>query len=70
MEWLQTPDSSNVAGFGYDSDNQVLTVEFKRGASYNYYDVPEPVFEGMRLADSKGRYLERMVKGTYRYARV
>ena len=71
MEWFQTPGSTNIAGFGYDPDNQVLTVEFKRGASYNYYDVPALIFEGMQAADSKGGYLEGVVKkGPYRYSRV
>lgn len=70
MEWIPTPGSSNVVGFGYDTETQILTVEFTRGATYNYYDVPEAIYEGMRAADSKGGYLARMVKGTYRYART
>jgi len=48
----------------------VLTVEFKNGATYNYYDVPEFVFEQMRAASSKGQFLAQNVKGRYRYARA
>ncbi|MCG8531203.1 MAG: KTSC domain-containing protein [Desulfovibrionales bacterium] len=68
-EWISTPQSSNVAGFSYDSVSQVLTVEFNSGGRYDYYDVPEHIFGGMKSADSKGRYLHVKIKGQYRYAR-
>ena len=68
-EWISTPQSSNVAGFCYDEVSQTLTVEFNSGSRYNYYDVPQHVFEGMKSAESKGRYLNAEIKGAYRYAR-
>lgn len=70
MTWISTPESSNIAGIGYDSSTQVLTVEFKQGGRYNYYDVPEATFEQMKSAPSKGQYLAQHIKGRYRYARV
>lgn len=68
-DWISTPQSSNVAGFSYDKAAQVLTVEFNNGSRYDYYDVPENVFEGMKSADSKGKYLNTEIKGNYRYER-
>lgn len=68
-EWISTPESSNIAGFGYAKTTQTLTVEFKNGNRYDYYDVPEHIFEGMKSADSKGKYLNAHVKNHYRYAR-
>jgi len=70
MSWIATPDSSNIAGFDYIKETQVLIVEFKNGGRYNYYDVPEGVFEGMKAASSYGQFLAQNVKGHYRYARV
>jgi hypothetical protein len=70
MTWIDTPESSTIARFGYDDRTQILTVEFKSGGRYNYYDVPGGVFEQMRNAPSKGRYLAQQIKGRYRYARV
>jgi KTSC domain len=70
MSWIPTPESSNIAGFDYIKERQILIVEFKDGARYNYFDVPEQVFEGMQSASSKGQYLAQNVKGVYRYARV
>ena len=68
-EWISSPQSSNVAGFGYDEANQMLTVEFNNGSRYNYYDVPQHIFDGMNSADSKGGFLHANIKGVYRYAR-
>ena len=68
-EWIDNFESSNVKRFRYDGANQTLTVEFKNGSRYNYYDVPQHIFDGMKSADSKGTYLNAEIKGIYRYAR-
>lgn len=70
MSWIETPDSSNIARYKYEEKTRVLTVEFKNGGTYNYYDVPPAVFEQMKAAPSKGGFLARNIKGAYRYARV
>lgn len=69
MEWIDG-NSSNIARFKYDSTSQVLTVEFQNGATYNYFDIHEHVFEGMKNAGSRGQYLAQQIKGKYRYARA
>ena len=66
-EWISTPQSSNVARFRYEG--QILTVEFNSGSRYNYYDVPQHIYEGMKSAASVGKYLNAEIKGVYRYAR-
>ena len=70
MSWIETPDSSNLARYKYDDKARVLTVEFKNGGTYNYYDVPQGVFEQMKSASSKGQFLAQNIKNTYRYARA
>jgi hypothetical protein len=70
MSWTATPQSSTIAGFDYDKATQVLTVEFKSGGRYNYYDVPMAVFEGLVAANSKGQFHAQNIKNSYRYARV
>ena len=63
--------SSNIASIGYDSMSQILEVEFLNGAIYQYYDVPEALYEGLMAADSHGKYLNEYIKkGGYSYARV
>lgn len=70
MNWTETPDSSNIARYRYDEKGRVLTVEFKNGGTYNYYDVPLPVYAQMNAATSKGKFLAQNIKNNYRYARV
>ena len=62
--------SSNVEALGYDADSQTLEVEFKNGTVYQYFDVPERVFEELRDAGSVGAYLAAQVKGAYRFSKV
>ncbi len=63
-------ESSNVEAVGYDPDSSTLQVEFKNGGTYQYFDVPERVFEALRDADSVGGYLAANIKGVYRYSKV
>ena len=70
MSWIATPESSNIAGFDYNKATRVLTVEFKNGGRYEYYDVPEIAYEQMKAAPSKGQFLAQNIKNNYRYARV
>lgn len=62
--------SSNVESVGYDENSATLEIEFKNGATYQYFDVPENVFTELRDADSVGEYLAARIKGTYRYSKV
>ena len=70
MNWIESPESSNITRFGYDDASQILFVEFKNGSVYQYFDVPHGVFEQMENAPSKGRFLAESIKGWYRYARA
>ena len=62
--------SSNLAEVGYDQPTQTLEVCFKNGRTYQYFDVPEHIYENLKRAGSPGGYLNSEVKGRFRYARV
>lgn len=63
--------SSNILSIGYAPDNMILEVEFTTGAVYQYYDVPQSIYDGLMAADSHGTFLSAYVKkGGYRYAQV
>ena len=67
----RTPvSSSNVASIGYDIASRTLEVEFNNGQVYQYFDVPEPVYQSFLQASSKGQFHHQNVKGTYRFERV
>ena len=42
---------------GYDNKTQTMTVVFRDGTWWNYYDVPMYIWQGFVLAESKGKYL-------------
>jgi hypothetical protein len=69
MNMIQV-SSTNLAAIGYEETSRTLRVEFRNGGTYDYYDVPQSEFEGLRNATSHGEYLARNIKGRYRYARV
>ncbi|HUN14483.1 MAG TPA: KTSC domain-containing protein [Alistipes sp.] len=67
----QYVSSSNIASIGYDFDNMILEVEFLSGAVYQYFDVPQSIYDGLMAADSHGKYFAAYIKkGGYRYVRV
>lgn len=70
MEMIATPESSNLTSFGYDEGSSILRVEFHNGGVYDYFDVPNGVFEQMKAAPSKGQFLAQNIKPYFRYARV
>lgn len=70
MEWIDTQDSSNITRVGYDSEHMRMRVEFRGDATYDYFDVPPHIFEQIKQAPSKGRFLADEIKGNFRYARV
>lgn len=63
-------ESSNIESIGYDSKSQTLEIEFLNGSIYQYFDVPETIFEELMGADSQGRYLNSNIKGHYRFSKV
>lgn len=69
MEWIDG-QSSNIARFSYDEGREVLIVEFNNGATYEYFDITQNVFENMKAAPSRGAFLAHEIKGRYRYARA
>lgn len=62
--------SSNVASIGYDPASQTLEVEFNNGSVYQYYNVPEGIFDQFQAAPSKGQFLAYQIKDRFPYARV
>jgi hypothetical protein len=64
MVWYDA-DSSMISAYGYDESEGVLEVAFHRTGVYRYYDVPLHVFEGLRDAESKGRYMRAHIIDMY-----
>ena len=64
-------NSSNLESVAYDSDSMTLEVEFKHGGIYQYFNVPESIYNGLMNASSHGSYFDLNVKkGGYSYSKV
>lgn len=65
----RTPvQSSTLQSVGYE--NNVLEIQFLSGGVYQYFDVPEHVYQALLAASSKGSFFSQAIRGVYRYARV
>ena len=61
----QSVESSNLASVGYDAENEILEVEFKHGGVYQYFDVPQNVYEELMNASSHGVYFSANIRNDY-----
>lgn len=63
--------SSNIRSIGYDPQLALLEVEFTSGDVYQYFDVPEPLYQGLLNAVSPGQFLNiNIVRYGYRYKKI
>lgn len=70
MEYFTSFQSTNISKLGYDSSTSTLEVEFSNGGIYQYFDVPEHIWEAFKSCDSKGKFMSESLKGQYRYSKV
>ncbi len=54
---------------GFDGRGS-MTVTFKGGAKYVYFDVPNDTFELFTKAESAGKFMNASVKPFFKYAKV
>ena len=66
----QVVSSTNLATIGYDTKTQTLEVEFHGGRVYQYYGVPENMFDEVMRAASAGKFFNIYIKDKYPYSRV
>ena len=62
--------SSVVSTFRYDPASATLRIIFVTGMIYDYLNVPEKIYEALRNATSKGRYLNQNIKGHYEFKKI
>lgn len=63
-------DSSTILSIGYEPANSTLEIEFKNGGLYQYFNVPEPIYQQFMASDSKGKFLHVYIKPAYPCSRV
>jgi KTSC domain-containing protein len=66
----QPARSKGVHAVAYDPERRTLDVEFAGGKVYRYFEVSPDVYAWLMRVESKGRFINRLVRDKYRYERV
>ncbi len=66
MERLEVV-SSVVQSAGH---SRVLEIQFESGRVYQYFDVPESVYQELMQAESKGKYFNAHIRNQYPYQEI
>ena len=62
--------SAVVSHMTYDPERRELTVTFVSGMVYLYKEVPESEYYAMKTSGAKGIYLNRHIKGKYKFEKL
>lgn len=62
--------STVIQHIDYFQETRILRVEFLSGLIYDYKEVPPEVYRSLKIAGSKGRFLNFHIKGKFEYDRV
>jgi len=63
-------ESSNLNAVKYDKEKEELTVEFKGGSQYLYLKVPVHTFDSFIVAESKGKFFHKEIKGKFENVKI
>ena len=61
-------ESTTLASVAYDDVRELLQLEFRSRAVYQYFGVPAAVHAALLRAPSHGRYFNRVIRGRFPYA--
>ena len=61
--------STQAASIGYDPASSTLEVEFTNGSIYQYFDVPQSLYDELVSGPSVGKAVNTLVKQNYRFAK-
>lgn len=60
-------NSSAIQRAKFNRQTNTLTLTFKNLAGYDYFNVPLHLFDGLRDADSKGRFINKYIIGEFKF---
>ena len=62
--------SSNIRSIGYGAQDEVLEVEFVSGGIYQYFGVPQQLYERFMAAPSKGQFFSAYIRDKFRTKKI
>ena len=63
-------DSSNLDEVEYDDKTQTMRITFKNGGKYEYYGVPQDIYDGLMGAESKGSFFHYNVRTSFGFKKL
>ena len=57
--------STCIASSTYTRKTKTLTVQFVKGGSYVYHDVPRSIADGLKRAGSQGQFFNANIRNQY-----
>jgi hypothetical protein len=63
-------ESITLRTIGYDTDRELLQLEFHNQTMYQYFHVPAEIHEGLLQAPSKGAYFNRFIREKFAYSKI
>lgn len=63
-------NSSNIKSIGYDAQSATLEVEFISTDIYQYFNVPDYLYQQFLNASSHGQFLNDNIRYNYRYQKI
>lgn len=59
--------SSAITAVGYDAGTKQLRISFQQGHSYDFFNVPLAIHNGLMVAVSKGSYYNKYIRDRYQF---
>jgi hypothetical protein len=67
---MEAVNSKGIRWVRYDEHTRTLDVAYTSSGEYRYFDVGPEVYAWLMKAESKGKFVNRLVKEKYRYERL
>lgn len=62
---METIESEAIKAVGYDEGSRILRVTFRTEKSYEYLGVPPEEYQRFMNAESRGAYVNQVIKRMY-----
>ena len=62
--------SSALTHIRYSQDTRELEIRFVNGRTYQYFDVPPEIYEGLTSAPSRGAFFTANIKNSYDFRQL
>jgi len=69
---MKEVESSNMKKLGYDEKERIFQVEFNKGEIYQYYNVPNFLYEKIKSNEvkSKGKFFIKNIRDNFKYKKI